>query len=262
MLITTVGAVIYRRESGENDCIIKVLSPDMGLIEITVKGARKITSKNGSATQLFACSKLCFNERGGRYYLNSSEPVNIFYGLRLDMEKLALASYFAEVISYTVTEKQSANDVYRLFMNSMYMLSEGKRSCRFVKFVFEMRMTADLGMMPGLLGCVECFRTEEKMYFLIKSGLLVCESHMVTRVLYPSQWNIPVSSGMIEAMRFACLSEMEKIFSFKVSDKALAVLGDISERYLETQFDRHFKTLDFYKNVESGADISDMLEDS
>ncbi|MGN0642334.1 MAG: DNA repair protein RecO [Huintestinicola sp.] len=250
MLTTTEGVVISRRDAGDNDSVIKVLSPELGLIEITVKGAKKLTSKNNSSTQLFACSNFCFNERNGRCYLNSSEPKNIFYGLRLDIEKTALASYFAEIVSYTVTERQSARDVYRLFMNCLYMLSEGKRSCRFIKFVFEMRMTADLGMMPGLLGCADCFRSEGvKMYFIIKNGLLVCEEHMMTRLLYPSAWNVPVTGGMIEALRFACLSEMDRIFNFKVSDKAMAVLGTISERYLETQFDRHFRTLDFYKSV-------------
>ena len=156
MLTTTEGTVISLREQGDNDRIIKVLSPEKGLIEITVKGAKKQNSSGNAASQLFACSRLCYNERKGRYYLNSSEPVKTFYGLRLDMKKLSLASYFSEIISYTVTEGQSARDIYRLFMNCLYMLSEKDVSCEFVKFIFEMRITADLGLMPGLLGCAEC----------------------------------------------------------------------------------------------------------
>ena len=41
MLITTVGAVISVRDVGDNDRFITVLSPDMGLVEISVKGAKK-----------------------------------------------------------------------------------------------------------------------------------------------------------------------------------------------------------------------------
>lgn len=40
MLITTVGAVISVRDVGDNDRFITVLSPDMGLVEISVKGAK------------------------------------------------------------------------------------------------------------------------------------------------------------------------------------------------------------------------------
>ena len=107
------------------------------------------------------CSRLCYNERKGRYYLNSSEPVKTFYGLRLDMKKLSLASYFSEIISYTVTEGQSARDIYRLFMNCLYMLSEKDVSCEFVKFIFEMRITADLGLMPGTLSGAPKIRAME-----------------------------------------------------------------------------------------------------
>ena len=124
MLITTVGAVISVRDVGDNDRFITVLSPDMGLVEISVKGAKKLGSGNNASTQLFACSKFCFRERSGRYYLNSSEPVKIFYGLRLDMQKLALASYFSEIITCAVTAGQTANDIYRLFLNSLCIVGE------------------------------------------------------------------------------------------------------------------------------------------
>lgn len=250
MLTTTEGAVISVREQGDNDRIIKVLSPEKGLIEITAKGAKKQNSSGNSATQLFACSRLCYNERKGRYYLNSSEPVKIFYGLRLDVKKLSLASYFAEIISYTVTEGQSARDIYRLFMNCLYMLSEKDASCEFVKFIFEMRITADLGMMPGLLGCAECYRgAEARLCFIVKRGIFLCEEHMHKENLHENDYNVPVTGGMLEAMRFVCLSQMDRIFSFRVSDDALKVLCKISELYAQEQLNRYFKTLGFYKTI-------------
>ena len=249
MLITTQGVVISVRDAGDNDRYITVLSPEMGLIDISVKGAKKLSSGNNASTQLFACSKFCFRERSGRYYLNSSEPVKIFYGLRLDMQKLALASYFSEIISCAVTSGQTAKDVYRLFLNSLYMISEKSADCAFVKFVFEMRVTADLGMMPGLLGCDECIRSDIPLFFLIKQGIFLCDAHMQTRVIYPNKYNVEVTPGMFEALRFVCLSELDRIFNFRLSEQALKVLGEISELYAQEHFERHFKTLDFYKSV-------------
>ncbi len=251
MLITTQGVVISVRDVGDNDRYITILSPDMGLVEISVKGAKKLGSGNNASTQLFACSKFCFMERSGRYYLNSSEPVKIFYGLRLDMQKLALASYFSEIISCAVTSGQTANDVYRLFLNSLYMISDKSADCAFVKFVFEMRITADLGMMPGLLGCSECFRSDIPLFFLIRQGIFLCDSHMQTRVLYPNKYNVEITPGMFEALRFVCLSELDRIFNFRLSEQALKLLGEISELYAAEHFERHFKTLDFYKSISS-----------
>ena len=252
MLITTEGTVISLREQGDNDRIIKVLSPEMGLIEITAKGAKKQNSSNNSATQLFACGKYCFNERNGRYYLNSSEPARIFYGLRLDIQVLSLASYFAEIISCVVTEKQSARDVYRLFMNCLYMLSEKKADCRFIKFIFEMRITADLGMMPDLFGCHKCYRSEDvELNFVVDRGIFVCTNHMDLQGVKFTPYLFLVSYGEFEAIRFVCLSEIDKIFNFKLSESALEKLGKISELYARVQLDKNFKTLNFYKEIES-----------
>ena len=249
MLITTEGVVISVRDAGDNDRFITILSPEMGLADISVKGAKKLGSKSNSSTQLFACAKFCMRERGGRYYLNSCEPVKSFYGLRLDMQRLSLASYMAEIIRFTVTSGQSAKDVYRLFMNSLYLLSEKGADCSFVKFVFEMRITADLGMMPNLLGCDECYRSDVTLCFLIKRGIFLCDDHMQSRVVYHDKYNVDVTAGMFEAIRFVCLSDMSRIFSFRVSDEALEKLCYISELYAEVHFDRHFKTLDFYYSV-------------
>lgn len=251
MLTTTEGTVISVREQGDNDLILKVLSPEMGLIEITCKGVKKQNASGRAAAQLFACSKLCFNERNGRYYLNSSEPIRSFYGLRLDMKKLSLASYFAEMISYTVTEGQSANDIYRLFMNCLYMITERNASCDFIKFIFEMRVTADLGMMPGLLGCHECYCGcgEKPLYFLIDRGIFLCREHLRSASQLYNGYTEEVTAGMLEAMRFVCLSDIGSIFNFRVSEQSLERLCSISERYASEQLNRYFKTLDFYKNI-------------
>ena len=173
------------------------------------------------------------------------------------MQKLALASYFSEIITCAVTAGQTANDIYRLFLNSLYMISEKEADCDFIKFVFEMRVSADLGMMPGLLGCDECYRSDIPLYFLIKHGIFLCDEHMQTRVLYPNKYNIEITPGMFEAIRFVCLSELDRIFSFRLSEGALKKLGKISELYAQEHFERHFRTLDFYHSISASAQYED-----
>ncbi|MBQ7990922.1 MAG: DNA repair protein RecO [Oscillospiraceae bacterium] len=250
MIINTDGIVIDRTEAGDTGYYLKVLSPEKGLIDVTVRGAKKQNSANGAASQLFACSKMSLSLSKGRYYMSGSEPIRSFYGIRLDIKKLSLAAYFSEVVRQTVTGEQTARDIYRLFTNSMYMLSEKEADCGFVKAVFELRLCADLGMMPGLLGCDECYKTENKMYFLIDGGILLCPKHMDTRRIYPGPYSAVMSAGVVEAMRHICLSDMGKIFSFRVSERAMAVLSDVAERYAEYHTGRHYGTLDYYKKIE------------
>ena len=62
---------------------------------------------------------------------------------------------------------------------------------------------------------------------------------------------LPIAAGTLSAMRFICLQEKGKIFSFQVSDSVLDELSAVCETYLVTQFERGFSALDFYKSLTS-----------
>lgn len=253
MLITTKGIVIREKTVGETGKFIDVFTEDMGVIEISVRGANKINAKNSSTTQLFAYSKFCFQQRGERYFLNSSEPIHIFYGLRLDIEKVALASYFAEIISYCVPANENSEGLLKLFLNALYFLEEGKRTPRFVKFVFELRFLSDVGMMPDLLACKKCLKpTADEMYFLIRSGYIMCSD------CFDGGYDaIKLNPSMLHTVRYIVLIENKKLWNFKVSEAVEKTVSELAERYLIAQLGKRFKTLDFYYSITTGSDLYD-----
>lgn len=245
MLITTNGIVIRERSVGENDKFIDVLTGDLGVIELSVRGVKKITGKNSSAAQLFAYSKLCLDKRGERYYLNSSEPIHIFYDIRMDMEKFALASYFCEVVLTTVTSGQTANSVTRLFLNTLNFLTDEKYSDTLIKSIFELRLMSEIGLMPDIAMCNECCTyLTEKMYFKIRIGKLFCD-----KCYNRAGDAVELSESLLHTIRYICLSDFEKLWSFKVSDEVEKQLSYITESYLISHLDRNFRTLGFYKDL-------------
>ena len=60
---------------------------------------------------------------------------------------------------------------------------------------------------------------------------------------------MPVSEGLLEAMRYICLCDPKKMFSFRMGAAAQKQLSDLAEAYLVTQLERGFSTLDFYKSL-------------
>lgn len=252
MLVTVMGLVIATRDVGESDRFIDIITADYGVVELCVKGARKINSKNNAATQLFSYAKFCISGRqNGRYYLNSSELVSEFYKLRLDMKKLALACYFIEISKYCVTTGQSAHDAMRLLLNTLYFLSEDLRSCEFLKSVFEMRFMSDVGMLPQLIGCNDCyqFEVETKMYFMVERACLLCEDHFNYRDFEENYYHVSITNTVLHALRFICLADLKRVFNFKVSEESQMLLNEVTEKYILTHLSRSFKTLDFYKKV-------------
>ena len=102
MLTTVTGIVIRERSVGEQDKFIDLLTADQGVLEVSVRGAKKITSRHGAASQLYAYGQYCLDSRRDRYYLNSAQVERIFYDLRQDLTRLSLATYFSELIGFAV----------------------------------------------------------------------------------------------------------------------------------------------------------------
>ena len=60
---------------------------------------------------------------------------------------------------------------------------------------------------------------------------------------------MPVTAGVLEAMRYICLCEPRKVLSFQIGRENLDLLANLTEAYLTTQLERGFSTLDFYKSL-------------
>ncbi|MBP1560970.1 MAG: DNA repair protein RecO [Oscillospiraceae bacterium] len=250
MLVTVMGLVIAERNTGENDRFIDILTAEYGVIEVCVKGAQKITGKNNSSTQLFAYSKFCIRKRNDRFYLNSSEPERVFFKLRLDMKKLALASYFAEISRYCVTTGQSAKDAMSLLLNCLHFLSEDLRSCEFLKSVFELRFMSEIGMLPQLIGCRDCYKYEaDEMYFMVDRACLICGDDFEYKGYEENYYHIRLTKTVLHTLRFICLSDMNRLFNFKIGEESQRLLNEITEKYILAHLSRSFKTLDFYKQI-------------
>ncbi len=247
MLITTNGIIIRERPVGENDKYVEILTKDMGIIEVSVKGARKINSKNGSATQLLTYSKICVNKSRDRYILNSSQTLNTFYNIRLDMKKLALTAYLSDLLRFTTPPEEGSENVLRLFLNTLYFLDKGNRDTEQLKIIFELRLMCKIGLMPQLIGCYNCYLpTDKTMYFDPYEGKLICKNCFDRDSL--GRCDI-IDETMLHTIRFICLSEFEKIFDFKISENCQKKLSPICERYLKIQLNKAFQTLDFYKSI-------------
>lgn len=245
MLITTQGIVIRERPVGENDKFIDVLTENYGIIEASAKGVKKITSKNSMSSQLFVFSKFCFSKTGEKYILNSSEIIKSFYDIRLDIKTLSLASYFADVLKFSVVSEEPSGEVLRLFLNTLHFLCLENHNNKILKSIFELRLMTEIGLMPDLVGCRNCGKySEESMYFDISQGNLLCCACYNN----PLDVNIlKVSSGILKALRHIVFSDYDKLFQFRLSEKSADTLNIITEKYLLNHLSRNFKTLDFYK---------------
>lgn len=246
-MITAEGIVLKERSVGEQDKFIDILTKESGVLEVSVKGARKINGKSGSSTQLFAYSRFCMNKRGERFYLNSAEPIHIFYDLRSSLTRLSLASYFAEVLRFCTVPEARNNDILRLFLNTLHFLEKGLREEKLLKAVFELRLMSEIGYMPDIVACRGCGLYEpEELFFCIDDGGFYC-----AECFGGSEDNnyLKMKLPVLNAVRHIVLADFDRLFNFRASEKTMQTLAAAAESYLISHLERSFRTLDFYKSL-------------
>lgn len=166
--------------------------------------------------------------------------------LRNDVEKLALAQYFCELLMELAPENSNADDFLRLALNSLYLLCKGDRSTVIIKSAFELRLLCLAGYMPDLVCCNGCQCYEnENMFFLPQSGILVCGNCIGSY----NERRIQTGLGVTAAMRHCVYADFPKLFSFTISEKGLDILEHSVEEYITQQLGKSFKTLAFYKQL-------------
>ena len=245
MLIQTKALVIKENNVGEQDRLVTLLTEKAGVIRAFARGARSVKSKSLSATRLFCYSSMNIWASADKYVIREAEPIEVFFELRDDIEKIALAQFFSQACMELAPQEEKADDYLKLTLNCLHFLAKGTRAPEQIKSIFELRILSLSGYMPSLEGCAKCGRPEaEQMYFNTVLGEIYCGDC--------STAGERISGGVLSAMRYIVYSDFKKIFSFNLSDDSLAELSRISERFFLAQTARNYTTLDFYNTLHRG----------
>lgn len=245
MDIKTDGIILRETMTGEQDRLVTVLTRSNGVIKAFVNGARNPKSKNVSSTGLLCYSDFVIHKsQKGVYVIREATAKEIFFSLRSDIVNLSLAQYFAELTYELSPREEDASEFLSLILNSLYLLSTGKKSRKQIKTVMEMRMLKLAGFMPDIICCQSCAAYEsEIMYFSVYTGELYC------RECVGAQKLTKLDIASVTAMRHICFSDSERIFRFRLPGEHMNDLSAVTEKYLMNITMRKYKTLAFYKTM-------------
>lgn len=245
MYLTIRGVVLRVSDYNDRDALLTVLTQKYGKLTVKARGLRRKNSPLTAVCQLLAFGEFTVFEYRGQYTINEAHVLNLFQGLRADMESLALASYFAQVAEVLSQEDYPTPELQSLLLNCLYALAELKLPFAQLKAVFELRAACLAGFTPDLVGCHVC-GSQEPTRFDLSSGLLECEN---CRDAASSGIRMPVTPSMMEAMRYISFCDPKKLFAFRLPEQDLTRLSSLTEAFLSTQLERSFSALDFYKSL-------------
>jgi len=110
----TEGIILKRTNYGEADRILTIYTKHYGKIRALAKGVRRITSRRGGNVELFNQAVLFLNKGRNLDLLQEAQVVYSFKSWRRDLEKVATAYYFSELVDKLTPEGQANQRVFQL----------------------------------------------------------------------------------------------------------------------------------------------------
>lgn len=244
MYIKTEAIVLREVEYNDADKLLDILSKDRGLLTVRARGVRRNSSPLKSACQLLTLSEFTLQDYRGKLSVQEAQSIEQFRPLREDIELLALGSYFAQATGAVAQEDAPNPELISLLCNALYALGKLRKPQDLVKAAFELRLACLAGFAPDLTACAVCGSAEPDRFDL-SQGALSCAACREGE----TGIRLPLTPGMLTAMRYIAWCEPKRLFSFHLEPDGLQALSSLTEAYLMTQLEHSFYTLDFYKSL-------------
>ena len=221
--IVARGIVLRETETKETDKILTVLTDKCGKIAVIARGARRKSCKYA------ACA------------------LELFNGLRKDLDAMALGFYFAELTEAVTAEDTPAPELLRHLLNGLYALAALGKPAALVKPAFELKLLCLAGYEPLADSCAYCGNPDPEQPMLdVVQGVLRCGTCGVQE----RSLSMPLCPSSLAALRHIVYGDPKRLYSFTLGEKALKRLSDAAEAFAAAQLERGFRTLDFYKSLQ------------
>ncbi len=234
--VKTKGIIIAEKMMSDFDKMLTILTPNMGKIECMAKGARRPKSLLMAGTQFLCFGDYLLYKGSENYSMNSCETIELFYNIRIDLDKLKYAAYITKIINDVTTENQNNYKVLQLFLNTLYVISNTDKDLELVTSIFRIRLLSIIGYRPEIRECKICKQKENLSKFSIKDNGFKCANCAKT-----DKGAINMNETTKDAIRYAILADAKKIYSFLIPQESIEELKIISKIYLNEKLEKEYK---------------------
>jgi DNA repair protein RecO (recombination protein O) len=237
--------VLRRKNIGETDRVVTLYTREKGKLSAVAKGARKHLSKLAGPSEMFTY---------GRYFLASGRDMDIitqadvqesFPGIRKDLNKIAHATYLAELTNALVEERDPNYDLFDTLLSALYLL-ESDADPGVVARYFDLQVMSLMGYRPEIDSCVRCGRrpSTPTVAFSPSAGGIVC------RECGPIPDDvIQISRESVDAMRQLLTIEPRAVRELQFSDAIKTELTKAIRWYVRYRLDQDLKSTEFIQAI-------------
>jgi DNA repair protein RecO (recombination protein O) len=174
---TTVTAIVIRRkDSGESDRRLTLLTRELGKVDAIAKGAKKAASRLAGSSDPLTVARMTLAKGKVNQFVTQAQPIRSFRGIRTDYERLSLALALVELYAAVMPWAEPLESSYDLLDMSLNAIDTHPEPV--VALVWaELKLLEESGFLPPFDHC-------------IVSG---------SRVKERNPWLSPVAGGFVSA---------------------------------------------------------------
>ncbi len=244
----TQAVILKRRDFGEADRLLTLITPYHGKFDAIAKGARKPASKKTGHVELFTRADVLINKGRNLDIVTQAEMVEPYLVIREDLQRGAYASYTAELLDrFTAAGDDDLSELFVLLCETLQRLCNDDDP-RLAARYYEMRLLDAVGFRPELSECVvsrEILLPEDQFFSYVGGGVVSPE------YAHQAESLVPLPMVVLKLLRHMQRSSYKRVKSLKIS----ASLHNDAERillgYITYLLERKLQSVDFIRRIRS-----------
>ncbi len=233
--------VLKRRDQGEADRLLTVLTRDRGKLTLLAKGVRRPASRKAGHIEPFTLVDLLVAKGKSLDLVTQAETSEAHRALREDLWRSTWAYYVAELADAFTVEDDPQALLFELVAETLDRLNRGDDPALAVRY-YELHLLGLVGYQPQLFRCVACDALlEPEVNFLsIERGGALCPkhgAHLVDTIALPV--------NVLKVLRYLQTRDWSQVAQLQLSSQISGQLETMLARYIVYHLERTLRSATF-----------------
>jgi len=147
-MIKTEAIILKSADSNEVDRLLTIYSEEMGKINISAKGVKKLESKLRYSIEPISWVQMILVEGKNSLILKDTVIKDQLLNIKKDLGKIKIAKKITDLIDEAIAGQEKDDDVWRLILMTLKALNEDKISFKSAVVDFQNNLIKILGYDP------------------------------------------------------------------------------------------------------------------
>ena len=237
--------VLKRRDQGEADRLLTVLTRDRGKLTLLAKGVRRPASRKAGHIEPFTCVDLLVAKGKSLDLVTQAEMVDAHRPLREDLWRSSWAYYVAELADAFTLDADPNALLFDLVQETLSRI-DGEQQPALAVLYYELHLLALVGYQPQLFRCIQCgeLLQPEMNFFSLERGGVLCPEHGIN-----APGTIALSLPVFKVLRFLQSRPWNQVAQLRLSHDVDEQTDRVLGRYIVHHLEHSLRTPVFLQRL-------------